>query len=339
MRVFLVGCMLGVLSGCSGQTALPLVHQIEHMVLMETLAVDVDAGMVTVTATSSGQRSAGQTPAEPAQTVTATAGSVTMARQDIQTQGSDFVFFGNVEQILVGADLVEQGMEWLLWYVAEDPELRLESKLWVVDGLASDVMATEDVTNRLKAILNDGETSGLPVGRTAREVLVELEDYGTSVVPSLEVSLDGTVNSKGYALVRRGGLSGWITGAQAHGATLILGGGEGGSMLVDDKVVTLDHITIKVGATQNPLAVTIHAKVEATLVEGGYGQQVELGDLSLQLADNIKDELELCHFQNDYLHLVEKAELSAPWLSQWLEGISYEDVELRVTVDAKVETH
>lgn len=338
MKLWICGISLLVLVGCGGSSALPLVHQIEHMVLMETLGVDLqDGGSVTLTGASSGQRSSGQTPAEPAVVVTATAGSVTMARQEIQTQGSDFVFFGNVEQLVIGSGLAEQGLEWLLWYVADDPELRLESKIWVVDGKASDVLSGVEVTNRLKAILDDGETSGSPVGRTAREVLVELADYGASIVPSLEVDPEGMIRSQGYALIQSNGLAGWVDGVGVKGATLLLGGGEGGALMVDGQSVTLEQITIKVGAVQNPLSVTVDCNLEVNLAEGRNNQQVDLGRLGDEISQLFELELDACQFESDFLHLVERATMSAPWLGQPIKGIPFRELDINVSVETRVQ--
>lgn len=320
--------------------ALPLVHQIEHMVLMETLGVDMDGdGTITLTGSSSGQRSAGQTPAEPAVVVRASASSVTMARQDIQTQGSDFVFFGNVEQLVIGRGLAEQGLEWLLWYVADDPELRLESKIWVVDGNASDVLNTDDVTNRLKAILDDGETSGAPVGRTARDILVELEDDGASVIPSLELSSEGGVNSTGYALVQSDQLSGWVMGEGVSGATLLLGGGEGGAVSVGNQVVTLEGITIKVGAVQNPLSLTVGCNIMGNVVEGGQEEGLDLLGLGNEISELVKAELEACQFEADYFRLVQRGKITAPWLGERLEQIPVDGLDVNVTVKTQVENY
>mgnify|MGYP000694801837 CR=1 FL=1 len=94
------------LSGCSrAEAALPYAHEIEDTVLMGALGVDLKEGApgrVAVTVSSGGRSGAGDSPGQSPVVLSAQAETVSAACAEMQTFGSDFVFFGDVEHVLVG---------------------------------------------------------------------------------------------------------------------------------------------------------------------------------------------------------------------------------------------
>ena len=120
------------LTGCS---ALPYAHEIDQTVLMEVLGVDAGPGeAVAITAASAGRGGTGESPGQDPLVLSAQAGTITAACAQMQTCGEQYVFYGDVEQVLVGEAAARRGLENLLGQMARDPNLRLEANLWVVKG-------------------------------------------------------------------------------------------------------------------------------------------------------------------------------------------------------------
>ena len=119
------------LSGCKETfDFLPYAREIEDMALMRTLGVDLTAEGVRVTA-STGIQDQG---AKPPTILEEEARSISAACLSMQAQGAAYVFYGHVGQLLLGEDLARQGVRPALDYVMRDIEMRLETKLYVLQG-------------------------------------------------------------------------------------------------------------------------------------------------------------------------------------------------------------
>lgn len=105
--LLLAGLAALTLTGCRrGPGLLPYAREIEDMELMQTLGVDrAGEGQVEVTASSgSGD------PAEGAATVVSgQAGTISAAVLGMQGEGSSYLYFGHVGQLLLGEELAQAG--------------------------------------------------------------------------------------------------------------------------------------------------------------------------------------------------------------------------------------
>ena len=111
-------CLL--LTGCSG---LPTAREMGDMALLRTLGVDPSPAGVSVTG-STGPRAKGlQGDREPALTLSADRESLSGACLAMQGQSDSFVFFGYVDQLLVGEELAKEGVRPVLDYFSRDAEL------------------------------------------------------------------------------------------------------------------------------------------------------------------------------------------------------------------------
>ena len=223
-----------LLTGCS---ALPYAHQIDKTALMEVLGVDGSGtGMVTVTA-ASGPRPESQDPL----VLTAQAETISAACADMGGRGEDYVFFGDVEQVLVGEEAARTGLEPLLGHMVRDPELRLEAELWVVKGAdASEALLGagkgESLPGRLSALSRNAHLLGGPRHQMARGALTDLLENGATLLPALErrAAEEGqgaqgayVLEAAGYAVIRDGLLLGFTDEAATLGADLLRGLGKG----------------------------------------------------------------------------------------------------------------
>ena len=340
------------LTGCAPLDALPYAYEIEDTVLLRTLGVDVATQRldgVAVTASSGERPAVGDSPGQAGVVLSAQADTVSAARTMMQSYGKDELFFGDVEQVVVGEGLAQRGLDDLLALMARDPELRLEARLWVVrGGSASDVLfggeESGGVDDRLDAMESNADQGAATLPRTAREALVDLARSGTTFLPALAqgpsrpgdgAEGDTTVSTAGYALFRDGALCGWAAGEEAHGIHLLLGRADGGLLecaAPDGARVALLLTGVRTGYTPvfrgGALAgLEVKCKVEARLAEVRGGDALsreELAWLEAETARLCRTRMEtaLSHsraLEADYLNLRQRAALSAPWRKDELE--------------------
>ena len=368
--LLLAAAACAALTGCAPLAALPYAYEIEDTVLLRTLGVDVGTQRldgVAVTASSGERPAVGDSPGQAGVVLSAQADTVSAARTMMQSYGKDELFFGDVEQVLVGEGLAQRGLDDLLALMARDPELRLEARLWVVRGSsASDVLFGGEegggVDDRLDAMEADAEQRAATLPRTAREALVDLARSGTTFLPALVqgpsrpgdgAEGDTSVSTAGYALFRDGALCGWAGGEEAHGIHLLLGQADAGLLecaAPDGARAALLLNGVRTGYTPvfqgGALAgLEVECKVEARLAEvrgGGALDREELAWLEAETARlcRMRMETALSHSQAlgaDYLNLRQRAALSAPWRKDELERAWEEGFPgLAVTVNVQV---
>lgn len=368
--LLLAAAACAALAGSAPLDALPYAYEIEDTVLLRTLGVDVGTQSpdgVGVTASSGERPAVGDSPGQAGVVLSAQADTVSAARTMMQSYGKDELFFGDVEQVVVGEGLAQRGLDDLLALMARDPELRLEARLWVVrGGSASDVLfggeESGGVDDRLDAMESNADQGAATLPRTAREALVDLARSGTTFLPALAqgpsrpgdgAEGDTTVSTAGYALFRDGALCGWAAGEEAHGIHLLLGRADGGLLecaAPDGARVALLLTGVRTGYTPifrgGALAgLEVKCKVEARLAEVRGGDALsreELAWLEAETARLCRTRMEtaLSHsraLEADYLNLRQGAALSAPWRKDELEQDWEEDFPgLTFTVNVQV---
>ena len=368
--LLLAAAACAALAGSAPLDALPYAYEIEDTVLLRTLGVDVGTQSldgVGVTASSGERPAVGDSPGQAGVVLSAQADTVSAARTMMQSYGKDELFFGDVEQVVVGEGLAQRGLDDLLALMARDPELRLEARLWVVrGGSASDVLfggeESGGVDDRLDAMESNADQGAATLPRTAREALVDLARSGTTFLPALAqgpsrpgdgAEGDTTVSTAGYALFRDGALCGWAAGEEAHGIHLLLGRADGGLLecaAPDGARVALLLTDVRTGYTPifrgGALAgLEVKCKVEARLAEVRGGDALsreELAWLEAETARLCRTRMEtaLSHsraLEADYLNLRQRAALSAPWRKDELEQDWEEDFPgLTFTVNVQV---
>lgn len=215
-----------LLSGCD---RLPYPREMGDMALLRTMGVDQEGDALLVTV-STGPRARGlQGEQEPALMLSAQRPSLSSAALALQGQSDGYVFFGYVDQLLLGEDLVRQGVTEVLDYFARDVELGLGAQLWVVQGdTAQAAVASggeQGVEGRLTSLQTNGETGAAAVSRTAGDVYSDLLEQGASYAPALvRAGEDGkTLMGGGYAVLKGDALVGFLQGEQARGLELLDG--------------------------------------------------------------------------------------------------------------------
>ena len=183
-----------VLTGCGGRDWLPYAREMGDMAVLRTLGVDGGAGEVELTA-ATGERVSGMSAqSRPALVLSARGRSLSQACLAVQGLGSEYVFFGYVDQILLGEGLAREDVMPLLNYLAGDVELGLGAQLWVIQGArageAIQAAGEEGVSGRLTQLQADSEMGAAEITRTAGELLTALESGTSTYLPALALTPD-----------------------------------------------------------------------------------------------------------------------------------------------------
>lgn len=219
-------CMCLLLSGCDW---LPKAREMGDMALLRTMGVDGTQQNLTVTV-STGPRARGlEGDQEPALTLSARQTSLSAAVLALQGLSDSYVFFGYVDQLLLGEELARRGVTPVLDYFARDVELGMGARLWITRGAsAEDAVRSggdQGVESRLSTLQTDGEMGAATISRTVGEVYADLLEQGASYVPALSpIGQEGTTLSDGgYAVLKGDVLQGFLDGEAARGLELLAG--------------------------------------------------------------------------------------------------------------------
>lgn len=348
---WLTACLL--LAGCSG---LPTAREMEDMALLRTLGVDPSPAGVAVTG-STGPRARGlQGEGEPALVLTADRASLSAACLAMQGQSDSFVFFGYVDQLLLGEELAEQGVRPVLDYFSRDAELGLGAQLWLIrGGAAREALSAggdEGLDARLETLQNDSEMGIANLTRTAGEVYTDLLELGCAYVPALSPAGDGDalLREAGYGVLKGDVLAGFLEGDAARGLELLAGGPSADILDVD---LPVGPVSVKITSAHTksalvfrgntPSVLKLTCKIEARLSEyreRPEGEELEAlrTELERRERERIEAALEqLRSWGTDCTGLGAKAGMSHParwqgvW-ADWPEWFSRLPVEIQVEV-------
>ena len=346
-------CLL--LSGCSG---LPAAREMGDMALLRTLGVDPSPVGVAVTG-STGPRARGLPgEGESALTLSADRPSLSGACLAMQGQSDSFVFFGYVDQFLIGQALAEEGVRPVLDYFARDAELGLGAQLWLVRGAsARDALSAggdKGLDSRLETLQNDSEMGIANLTRTAGEVYTDLLELDSAYVPALSPAGEGEIAlmERGYGVLKGEVLAGFLEGEAAKGLELLAGGPA--ADILDVELPT-GPVSVKITAACTksrlrfqgdvPAALELTCKVEARLSEYRSRPESEaLERLRAELEGRERERIEAALEQlrawgADCTGLGARAAMAHPaqWQAvraDWPEWFSRVPVEIRV--EAKI---
>lgn len=335
-----------LLSGCRQAGALPYGREIEDMELVRVLGVDLGPeDGVAVTAAGAGEEAPSS----------AVARSISAAVLALQGEGSSYLYFGHVSQLLAGEELARQGLEEALDYVLRDVEMRLETALYLVRGdtaaqAVTSAAAQGSAADRLEALAADAGLTAGSMPRTVKEVLADLERQGASFAPA--VLADGVLTAAGYGIIKEGALAGWAEGEAARGVNLILGrvdadvvtvtGPDGAPAVL--RVVRAVPTVRAVWSGERLTGLEVSCRVDANLAEGSPAPdraalEALAGELARVEAGRMTAALELARtLDADYLGLRPAAALAAPWNKEELLGeTGLAGLELRAAVRAEIQ--
>lgn len=351
-------CALSLAVCLTGCAALPTAREMGDMALLRTLGVDAAPAGVAVTG-STGPRAKGlQAEGEPALTLAADRASLSGACLAMQGQGDSFVFFGYVDQLLIGEELARGDVEPVLDYFARDVELGLGAQLWLVRGdTARQAVLSggqEGLDSRLETLQTDSKMGIARITRTAGEVYTDLLEQGAAFAPALALDGEaGALTEYGYGILREGALTGYLEGEAARGLELLVGGPSADVLEVERPggQTAVRVLSARTGSALEfqgdiPRALRLKCQVEACLseyrppLEGGAGRQLAEAVEARERA-RIQAALELLQaWRSDCAGLGAKAAVSRPaqWQAvreNWPEWFARLPVELEVRVTVR----
>ncbi len=320
------------------------------MVFPRTLGVDGREEQVRVTA-STGSRSRGlQREVEPPLVLTGESQSISGAVVEIGGQCDQQVFYGYVDQLLLGEEWCQSGILPALEYFARDVELGLGSEVWAVAGTAEDAMMLDDegVDSRLATLQMEGELGTAAITRTAGQLLTDILEDGATYLPRL-VPQGDTLVSGGYTIIIGDAQKTVITGEAARGLEL-LEGQPSGDVFVSQNGLVVElwdgdcEVTTKFQNDSLSGAV-VAVSLSAQLVE--YDQKPtedELEELRQELSQRERERiesalLELQQVNGDAIGLGRQLGMASPHHWEKIEGM-WEEVfpalPIEVTVDVTI---
>ncbi len=354
MRGAVMGCLVLslCLAGCStADSILPYGRELEDMALMEGMGVDGD-GDTTYQVTLSTGATQGENGESTTLVLTGEGESVASGCEEIQGLGSAYVYYGHVEQLLIGEELATSGIDGVLGYIQGDVEMRLDTYLYILkEGTAQEAMETlaekgTSVPDRLEAMVGDSTLIPTFTPVTVREVLTHTNRSGTVAVPALSLTEDGTLVSDGFAILKEGALVGYLSERASQGLDLLTG--EVYREVVDLQGTTLRLVDATTKITPNfqegtLLGLTITTKAEANISQMGDSNLTQ-EELEQALAQELQGRIwaaleESVALEADFLELQLQSAIASPWHSdtintQW----NWENLILNVEVDADI-TH
>ena len=155
-------CLL--LQGCTGNPVFgDDSREIDQLELVETVGIDAAGKLTTVTA------STGTFSGEPV-LLKNTAVTVSRAVREMQNYTDrQYIFYGHAAHILIGEAAARQNLSRYLDYIERDSEVRLDTKLYIVQGGTAE--------DAITAVSNETETAGELLESLDRDVQLFSESY------------------------------------------------------------------------------------------------------------------------------------------------------------------
>lgn len=340
------------LTGCS---QLPVAREMEDMALLRTMGIDRAPGGVAVTG-STGPRARGlQGEGEPALTLSADRESLSGACLAMKGQSDSFVFFGYVDQLLIGEELAREGVQPVLDYFARDAELGLGAQFWLIRGASAReaVSAGGDkgVDSRLETLQHDSKMGISSHTRTAGELYTDLLEFGSAFVPALVPAESGAaiLAEQGYGVLNGDKLAGFLDGEAAKGLELLAGGPSADILETElaHRAASVKVTSARTGSRMEfqgdtPSVLKLTCNIEARLSEYGDRLTEEEVDQLRRLAETIeRSRLEaalarLKELHGDCVGLGAKAAMFHPVQWQKIQA-SWPDWFSRIPIDIKVQ--
>ena len=359
MKKVLVGFLaLGLLIGCDGRNGLPYAREMSDTALLRTIGLDSAQEGIELTVSA-----AGHSGGEGALVLSALGASVPAAALAVQSLGDRYVYYGYVDQLLLGEELAARGVGAVLDYLAREAELGLGVQVWLVrNGTAAQAIGSAGgggVPERLSQMSTDGRLGAANISRTAAELMSVLARAGSTYLPAVELldarEGDGSEGgsralvSNGYGIVRQGRLVCWTDDETARGIELIEERAFGHVVdlsLEDGSAVSLTVDTVRTGIRPvfragELVGVEVDCALTTRVAQTGRKlTQADLGWLRLCLEslqeERIARALELGQYWDaDYLGLEQKVQLADPGKKtsikeRWNEAFRTLEVQLNV---------
>ncbi len=363
-RILLCALLCLMLGGCSGGTYQEM-REIESFEIVQTLGIDYEDGLYTVTA-ATGTGSSGQV-------TVLTSKSVTIARamQKMQNYSTKkYIFFGHTANFLVGEAAAKHDLSACLEYVERGYDMRLDTNLFIVrGGRAEEAIAKasengESINEHLLALEKDVQILSENHIYDCGDVAEELAADGSAVVTAISLWENENVpvgeNKKsvqvvGCAVIKDGKLCGYADVDASRGITLLMNRFVTDSAELPDGQGSYIAVVLTEGKTEYDVLfgdsgirkIMIKAKLQGSISEmespvNIYDERV-VGEIERVLAkkemERIVNVIELSRrLETDFLEIERELDMKHPVKlrrarqGDWTRQLADTDIEVTVEV-------
>jgi len=220
------------LCGCGG--IYENFREIERLSVVDTMGIDRLPGGVKLSFAVSSLSD------EPA-VLSGSGDSIESAIEHIEKRSGDReIFCRQTEYIIIGEDSAKGGIGSYLAYIARSPLMRIDTPLCIVRGAEAGTLIEDcaGISEVMAGVVEKSEHRGDCSVTTAAEVMRDLLSRKSALVSALDLttSAEGekTAAVSGYAVIRNGRLTGFLSEDQAIGAGFLTGNTGTCSITVND---------------------------------------------------------------------------------------------------------
>ena len=236
-----VSCLF--MSGCS--SIYKNYREIEQLQVIQTLGLDYDDGIFTLTI-ASGKPLDNSKPL----ILTVQAPSITTGLEQLQDLvAAEELFFSHTRSIIIGQSMAENCAPSVLDYVCRAPTMRHNIDFYVIkDGDAEDLIrgagdGCYDITEELSSLKRDIELRGQGIVYSCGDIATDMSRQGSALACAISiVDTDDAFTSgggglsaahTGFAILKNGGLAGFIDRPESCGACILMGKGALGAIVIN----------------------------------------------------------------------------------------------------------
>lgn len=332
------------LSGCSKEeTLLPVPQEMGNMALLRTFAADVGEDVPWKVTVSTGKQAKGlQGEQEPPLVLSGESASLIGACRQLEGLTDHTIFYGYIDQLLLGMDVGNTGISHVLEYFTTQPALSLGTGIWLSSSTGEELIvatAEEGTQEYLGTMISESKLGNLGLTRKIGEVLTDIREINATYIPILGVNPQGGLEEEGYALFRGDTFVTTLKDQEAMGLNLLLGQDQLLELQQNQGIyaVNLNQISTSYQGEwsdeddQKLKSVEIHLEIRGKLLE--YSHRPEEEALKILRMQGEEEVAKLCQstlavlqkYQVDVLYLSGHLGLSHPLQWTWLEN-NWEDV-------------
>ncbi len=335
------------LTGCG--SVLPVPQEMGNMALLRTFAIDKEEEwQLTV---STGKQVKGlQGNQEPPTILQGEGFTIQGACSQVDSMSEDYVFYGYIDQLLLGEPLSQQGILPVLEHFARSSQLSLGTGIWMTQGKASTVVEAnqeEGTEERLSILIEESQLGVAGITRKVGQVLTDLKEEGATYLPLVSIDTEGILQEVGYGIVKEDKSIGVLQGDSARGLELLEGQAQLMELETEEGNFAFELSQIKVQGTLMEVLQTaileVTLQVDILEYQGRLTPEQETEVLHKlehhleQLCNDTIAQLQLLHC--DPLALHRTIGVANPWMWNQLENqwnTLFPTMDITVQVEAKL---
>lgn len=230
IKLTLLVCGLISLCGCRQNRLFANYRELDHTELIQTIGLDKSEGEAHVTVATGVSESGAFT------IFTGKAATISKALAEIHTfPTKKFLFLGHTHNILIGSDMLHDMLE-CLDFLERSVDMRLDTPFFVVRGCTAKEMMRQakvgdaGVTELLQPLTDESSLGSDNHVFTTKEIISVLTAEGYALAYAVQLTTDqdkiseGEANiiPAGYAVIRHGGVIGYIDYEDCLGVNLLI---------------------------------------------------------------------------------------------------------------------